>query len=240
MLHRPSFWLFGRSQPLLWAGAGSVPLKSELLCLAACWLSCPCPHRQRVAAARASGSPVRPSCTSLAGAYPLPPGTADGSHLSSAFLFARPVFAGADVTPTIRTAHRVQGFWLPGACAFLYPPIKVTPPQSPQVPRTTARHPTRSHHHAGWHHRHCSYPAPLLQGSVLYHHKPFISSFFFFFSPPLPFLSLLFVVGNAIAKPGSHFQSGRQVNGGEELEGVQIESGKRFCSLVQRRSGADP
>lgn len=207
-----------------------------------CCLLALLPMPTRAAGCSSKGQRL-PSLTlprSVAGAYPLPPGTADGSHLPSASLSARPVFAGANVTSTIRTARRVQSFWLPGACAFLYPPIKVTPPQSPQVPRTTARHPTRSQHHTGWQRRHCSYPAPLLQGSVLYHHEPFFSSFFSFFFPLPPFRSLLFVVGNAIAKPGSHFQSGRQVNGGEELEGVQIESDKRFCSPVQRRSGADP
>lgn len=44
--------------------------------------------------------------------------------------------------------------------------------------------------------------------------------------PPLS-LSLLFVVGSVIANQGSVFQSGRQMNVREELEGVQIESGIR-------------
>lgn len=81
----------------------------------------------QVAAVRASGSPVPPSLTSLAGAYSLLPGTADGSHLSLAFLFAYPVFAGANVMSTIHTPRGVQSLYLSDSLMrvnFLYPPYK--------------------------------------------------------------------------------------------------------------------
>lgn len=60
--------------------------------------------------------------------------------------------------------------------------------------------------------------------------SPFSSSSFFGFST---LLSLsLFVVGSVVASLDSHFQSGRQVNVREELEGGQIEVAYVPGSLV--------
>lgn len=64
----------------------------------------------------------------------------------------------------------------------------------------------------------------------------FIPSQAFWVFPPL---SLLFVVGSVIANQGSDFQSGKQMNVREELEGVQIESAIRswLAGATLRRSG---
>lgn len=64
----------------------------------------------------------------------------------------------------------------------------------------------------------CSYPASLLQRSLLFY-------FHFSLSTWLPSWGVIFNLKG---------------DGGEELKGVKIEKGKCFCTLVQCHSGTDP